>query len=87
VRPKIRYCDTPAGRVAYYDTDIRALLPQVRARRAVLHREADPGTWFELGREVAGLIPGATLLPLPLTNRAIARRLSVAPRTAPVSPR
>jgi len=113
---------------AYYGTDIRAVLPRVRARTAVLHREADRGTRFELGRDVAALIPGATLIPLPgsshlfyhgdwqavldamvgflgqsagegppltdrelevaglvaegLTNQAIARRLSVAPRTA-----
>ena len=112
----------------YYDTDIRALLPTIQARTAVLHREADSATRFELGREVAALIPGATLIPLPgarhlfyqgewelvlaavlgflgegadqrplltrrelevarliadgLTNQAIARRLSVAPRTA-----
>jgi pimeloyl-ACP methyl ester carboxylesterase/DNA-binding CsgD family transcriptional regulator len=112
----------------YYDTDIRALLPAIRARTAVLHREGDKGTRFELGREVAALIPGATLVPLTgsshlfyhgdwpavleamlgflsepaspgprltgrelevaelvaegLTNQAIARRLSVAPRTA-----
>jgi pimeloyl-ACP methyl ester carboxylesterase/DNA-binding CsgD family transcriptional regulator len=112
----------------YYGTDIRALLPRVEARTAVLHREADRGTRFELGRDVAALIPGATLIPLPgsshlfyhgdwqavleamlgfldesaspgppltdrelevaglvaegLTNQAIARRLSVAPRTA-----
>jgi pimeloyl-ACP methyl ester carboxylesterase/DNA-binding CsgD family transcriptional regulator len=112
----------------YYETDVRGLLPQIRARTAVLHREADRGTRFELGREVAALIPGATLIPLPgsshlfyhgewptvadtvigflteragtgprltnrelqvaelvaegLTNQAIARRLSVAPRTA-----
>jgi DNA-binding CsgD family transcriptional regulator len=112
----------------YYDTDIRALLPEIRTRTAVLHREADKGTRFELGREVAALIPEATLIPLPgsshlfyhgdwlavleamlgflseparpgpqltgrelqvaelvaegLTNHAIARRLSVAPRTA-----
>jgi pimeloyl-ACP methyl ester carboxylesterase len=114
----------------YYDTDVRALLPAIRARTAVLHREADRGTRFELGREVAALISGATLIPLPgsshlfyhgdwpavldallgflgesaspspgprltgrelevagliaegLTNHAIARRLSVAPRTA-----
>jgi len=112
----------------YYDTDIRALLPTVGAPTAVLHRDADRGTGFELGREVAALIPGATLIPLPgsshlfyhgdwpavveamlgflcepaspgprltarelevaelvaagLTNQAIARRLSVAPRTA-----
>jgi pimeloyl-ACP methyl ester carboxylesterase len=49
----------------YYDTDIRALLPAIRARTAVLHRAADQGTRFELGREVAALIPGATLVPLP----------------------
>ena len=112
----------------YYGTDIRALLPAIRARTAVLHREGDKGTRFELGRQVAALIPGAVLIPLPgsshlfyhgdwpgvleavlgflgepasagprltgrelevaglvaegLTNQAIARRLSVAPRTA-----
>jgi len=111
----------------YYDSDIRALLPSIRTPTAVLHREGDRGTRFELGREVAALVPGATLVPLPgashlfyhgdwvavldavldflsrparraqpltdrefevaelvtdgLTNQAIARRLSVAPRT------
>jgi pimeloyl-ACP methyl ester carboxylesterase/DNA-binding CsgD family transcriptional regulator len=49
----------------YYETDIRALLPAIQAPTAVLHREADKGTRFELGREVAALIPGATLIPLP----------------------
>jgi pimeloyl-ACP methyl ester carboxylesterase/DNA-binding CsgD family transcriptional regulator len=49
----------------YYETDIRDLLPSVRAPTAVLHRESDAGTRFELGREVATLIPGATLIPLP----------------------
>ncbi len=49
----------------YYETDIRALLPTIQARTAVLHREADSATRFELGREVATLIPGATLIPLP----------------------
>ncbi len=49
----------------YYDTDIRAQLSDIQARTAVLHREADRGTRFELGREVATLIPGATLIPLP----------------------
>jgi hypothetical protein len=34
----------------------------------VLHREADPATRFDLGREVAALIPGATLVPLPGTS-------------------
>jgi pimeloyl-ACP methyl ester carboxylesterase/DNA-binding CsgD family transcriptional regulator len=49
----------------YYDTDIRDLLPQIQARTAVVHRESDQGTKFELGREVAALIPEATLIPLP----------------------
>jgi pimeloyl-ACP methyl ester carboxylesterase/DNA-binding CsgD family transcriptional regulator len=49
----------------YYQTDIRSLLPQVRARTTVLHREADTATKFELGREVAALIPDAELIPLP----------------------
>jgi len=49
----------------YYGTDVRALLPAIRAQVAVLHRVADPATRFELGREVAALIPGATLVPLP----------------------
>ena len=66
----------------YYDTDIRALLPAIRARTAVLHREADQGTKFELGREVAALIPGATLIPLPGSPK----KSSVASRTAGQSP-
>jgi pimeloyl-ACP methyl ester carboxylesterase/DNA-binding CsgD family transcriptional regulator len=49
----------------YYGTDVRSLLPAIRVPTAVLHREADPATGFELGREVAALIPGATLIPLP----------------------
>ena len=49
----------------YYQTDVRALLPKIAARTAVLHREADPATGFALGREVAALIPGAALFPLP----------------------
>jgi len=49
----------------YYGTDVAALLPAIRARTAVLHREADPATRFRLGQEVAALIPGAALIPLP----------------------
>lgn len=49
----------------YYDTDVRALLPAIRTPTVVLHREADRGTRFELGREVAAGIPGAGLVPLP----------------------
>lgn len=52
----------------YYGTDVRPLLPSIRARTAVLHREVDPATGFALGREVASLIPGAVLIPLPGTS-------------------
>jgi pimeloyl-ACP methyl ester carboxylesterase/DNA-binding CsgD family transcriptional regulator len=48
----------------YYDTDVGPMLPRIRARTAVLHRVSDTGTPFGLGREVAALIPGATLIPL-----------------------
>ena len=55
-----------AGRLleVYYDTDLAPVLPRVQARTAVLHRVSDTGTPFELGREVAASIPGATLIPL-----------------------
>ncbi len=49
----------------YYGTDIRALLPAVSSPTAVLHREQDTAAAFDLGREVASLIPGAQLVPLP----------------------
>jgi pimeloyl-ACP methyl ester carboxylesterase len=52
----------------YYETDLRAVLPAIRTPTAVLHREGDRGTPFELGREVAALIPGAELIPLPGTS-------------------
>jgi pimeloyl-ACP methyl ester carboxylesterase len=49
-------------------TDVRAELPQIRARTLVLHREADPATRFQLGQEVAALIPDAAFVPLPGTR-------------------
>ena len=52
----------------YYDTNVRGLLPAIQAPTAVLHREGDRGTRFELGRQVAALIPGSTLIPLPGTS-------------------
>jgi pimeloyl-ACP methyl ester carboxylesterase/DNA-binding CsgD family transcriptional regulator len=48
----------------YYATNVRELLPTIRARTAVLHREGDRATPFKLGQEVAGLVPGAALYPL-----------------------
>jgi pimeloyl-ACP methyl ester carboxylesterase/DNA-binding CsgD family transcriptional regulator len=52
----------------YYDTSVRDLLSAIQAPTAVLHREGDRGTRFELGREVAALIPGSTLIPLAGTS-------------------
>jgi len=49
----------------YYATDVRSLLPAIGVRTLVVHREGDQATRFDLGREVAALIPGATLVPLP----------------------
>lgn len=49
----------------YYDTNVAPVLPAITVPTAVLHREADPATAFRLGREVAALIPGSTLIPLP----------------------
>jgi pimeloyl-ACP methyl ester carboxylesterase/DNA-binding CsgD family transcriptional regulator len=49
----------------YYATDVGDLLPKIRARTAVLHREGDRATSFKLGQEVAALIPAASLFPLP----------------------
>jgi len=49
---------------ACYRTDIRGTLPQLSVPTLVLHRQEDRAVPFRLGREVAALIPGATLAPL-----------------------
>ena len=49
---------------SYYQTDVRPLLPAIKAPTVVLHRQGDPATRFRLGREVASLVPGSTLIPL-----------------------
>lgn len=52
----------------YYTTDVSSFLPDIEAPTLVLHREQDQATRFELGREVASLIPNATLVPLRGSN-------------------
>jgi pimeloyl-ACP methyl ester carboxylesterase len=47
-----------------FRTDVRELLPRVKAPTLVLHRTGDRNVRFEHGREVAAGIPGARLLPL-----------------------
>jgi pimeloyl-ACP methyl ester carboxylesterase/DNA-binding CsgD family transcriptional regulator len=49
----------------YYRTNVTGLLPAITARTVVLHREGDTATRFELGRQLAALIAGAQLVPLP----------------------
>jgi len=57
--------DTAADLLAeYYRTDVSSLLPKIKSPTLVLHREDDRATSFHLGREVASLIPTATLIPL-----------------------
>jgi pimeloyl-ACP methyl ester carboxylesterase/DNA-binding CsgD family transcriptional regulator len=49
---------------AVYRTDIRPLLPQVRAPALVVHRRNDRAMPFEQGRELAALLPHARLVAL-----------------------
>ena len=47
-----------------YRTDVRSELADVRAPTTVLHRRGDRAIPYDLGREIAAGIPGATLVPL-----------------------
>jgi pimeloyl-ACP methyl ester carboxylesterase/DNA-binding CsgD family transcriptional regulator len=49
-------------------TDLRALLPRVRAPALLLHRTGDPWLSAEHSRYVAGRLPDATLVELPGTD-------------------
>ena len=49
---------------AVYSRDVRAELDQVRAPTLVVHRRGDRAIPYQLGRELAAWIPGATLVPL-----------------------
>src|SRR6185503_1793566 len=45
----------------FYGTDVSALLPSIRTPSLVLHRRGSRAVRFELGRQLAALIPGAHL--------------------------
>lgn len=45
----------------FYGTDVSALLPSIRTPSLVLHRRGSRAVRFELGRQLAALIPGANL--------------------------
>jgi pimeloyl-ACP methyl ester carboxylesterase/DNA-binding SARP family transcriptional activator len=53
------------------DLDIEHLLPLVKAPTLVAHRREDAVVPFEVGREVAGRIPGARFLPLDGRNHLL----------------
>jgi len=48
----------------YYRTDVSSSLGEMTAPTLVLHRDGDRATRFDLGREVASLIPNGTFAPL-----------------------
>lgn len=54
--------------VANSEIDITALLPQVRVPTLVIHSRGDQICRFSAGQELAGLIPGATFVPLESGN-------------------
>lgn len=60
-----------AIQLAIADTDVRALLPQVRAPTLVVHRTEDAMVPFEAGRALARSIPGARFLALEGRNHMI----------------
>lgn len=47
-----------------YETDLSALLPELRVSTLVIHRQGDRAVPFEQGRELAAAIPDARLLAL-----------------------
>ncbi len=48
----------------FYRIDVEDLLPEIRVPTLVLHRQGSRAVRFELGRELASLIPGAHLVAL-----------------------
>jgi pimeloyl-ACP methyl ester carboxylesterase/DNA-binding CsgD family transcriptional regulator len=52
-------------------TDLTGLLPRIRVPTLVLHARGDSAVPFEYGRELAGGIPGARLVPLDTDNHII----------------
>jgi DNA-binding CsgD family transcriptional regulator/pimeloyl-ACP methyl ester carboxylesterase len=48
----------------FYRTEVDDILPEIEVPTLVLHRRGSRAVRFELGRELAALIPGAQLVPL-----------------------
>ena len=56
---------------SFWDTDVRAFVPQVRCPTLVLHAREDAIIPFAQGRAVASLIPGARFVPLDSRNHIL----------------
>jgi DNA-binding CsgD family transcriptional regulator len=56
---------------AFYRIDVEEIAPKIRCPTLVLHARGDAIIWFEQGRSVAGLIPGARFVPLESRNHVL----------------
>lgn len=57
--------------MAVTNVDVRELLPQIKVPTLILHCRGDRMVPFEMGRELAALIPGARFVPLESNNHLI----------------
>ena len=71
----LRRTTSPANAVALlqaiYRIDVREIVPKIRCPALVLRARGDSIIWFEQGRAVAGLIPGARFVPLESRNHVL----------------
>jgi hypothetical protein len=71
----LRRTTSPANAVAllqaFYRIDLGDVVPSVSCPTLVLHSRGDSVIWFEQGRSVAGLIPGARFVPLESRNHVL----------------
>jgi pimeloyl-ACP methyl ester carboxylesterase/DNA-binding CsgD family transcriptional regulator len=56
---------------AFFRIDLREIVSKVPCPTLVLHSRGDSIVWFEQGRSVAGLIPGARFVPLESRNHVL----------------
>jgi len=71
----IRRTTSQANAVAllqvFFRIDVLEIVPKVRCPTLVFHCRGDSIIWFEQGRSVAGLIPGARFVPLESRNHVL----------------
>ena len=72
--------DAARNRIANGDTDVTALLGQVKVPTLVMHAKGDARVPFDQGRRLAGGIPGARFVPLPSRNHLILENEPAFPR-------